>query len=61
MADSVISRDWLTPGVDNLVTDDGYRSWSSGAMNCKKNVYRVNDVFSSHQGKRRWFCGWPGW
>ena len=28
--------DWsfLIPGADNLVTDDGYRYWSSGAMNC---------------------------
>ena len=32
--------DWsfLIPGEDNLVTDDGYRYWTTGAINCKEKI-----------------------
>ena len=44
--------DWsfLIPGEDNLVTNDGYRYWTTGAINCKENNYRANNVFSNNEG-----------
>ena len=44
--------DWsfLIPGDDNLVTDDGCRYWSTGAIYCKENIYWASVVFNNYEG-----------
>jgi len=38
---------FLIPGDHNSVTDDGYRYWSPGEINCKKGFYKTFIVFAA--------------
>ena len=37
---------FLIPGDHNSVTDEGYRYWSPGEINCKKGVYKAFIIFA---------------
>ena len=40
----------MIPGDVNLVTDDGCRYWSPGAIHCKDNIHWASDVFKNYEG-----------
>ena len=39
---------FLIPSSNNSVTDDGYRYWSPGEINCREGVYRAFTIFDGN-------------